>query len=149
VDSLQITSGEKRIAINDDPDRVIVFNPADIIFVEKFYKLIAEFEEKAKEYQARFEELSKIEENDEHGFPVNTDERFELLKEVCVYIRGKIDDIFGKDTSQKAFGDAYDIEQFKQFFDGMTPFIQKARAEKLQKYTSTASAKRNKRKSTR
>jgi hypothetical protein len=149
VDSLQINSGEKRIAINQDPDRVIVFNPKDVIFVEKFYLLIADFEEKSKEYQARFEELSKSETKDAHGFPVNTDARFELLKEVCVYIRGEIDNIFGKDASQKAFGDAYDIDQFKQFFDGMTPFIQAARAEKLQKYTSTASAKRNKRKSTR
>jgi hypothetical protein len=149
MDSLQIQSGEKRIAINGDPNRVILCNPSDATFAEKFYLLIGEFQTKSEEYQTRFKELEKVTETDEHGFPLNMSARLDMLKEVCGYINGHIDNLFGKGASEKAFNGAMELDLYVQFFDGMTPFIQKARAEKLQKYTSTASAKRNKRKSTR
>jgi hypothetical protein len=38
------------------------------------------------------------------------------------------------------------LEMFEQFFSGVTPFVQTARSEKIAQYTTTASAKRNRRK---
>jgi hypothetical protein len=146
VDSLQINSGEKRIAINQDPDRMIVFNPSDVMFAEKFYRLVGDFQSKSKEYRAQFEELEKVTDTDEHGFPLNMSARFDMLKEVCEYINGQIDNLFGKGAAEKAFKGAMELDLYSQFFEGMTPFVQQARKDKLAKYTTQASAKRNKRK---
>lgn len=138
MDTLQITTGEKRIAINGDEARVIVFNPTDIIFAEKFYKLISEFETQLTIFQVQSEELDEVKKLDASGLPVNMSARITLMRETCEYIRGKIDYLFGEGTSQKAFGDVMNFEVINQFFDGMAPHIQTARAEKIAKYVTPA-----------
>jgi hypothetical protein len=146
LESLVITTGEKRLAINGDENRVIVFNPKDVLFAERFYNLIAEFKKALTEYKSRGADLDAENKTDEDKIPVNAGDRIALQVEICQFMREKVDYLFGAGTSQKAFGDAMEIEAFEQFFDGITPFIQSARAEKIAKYTSPASAKRNKRK---
>lgn len=136
MDSLTIISGVKNIAINDDPERVISFNPTDIVFAEKFYKLLGEFQEKLKEYQDRSATIEAAAEVDENNLPVNLPDRIALLREVCEYMRGRIDYLFGPDTAQKVFEDALSLDMFEQFFTGITPFIQQARADKLAQYGS-------------
>jgi hypothetical protein len=136
MDSIRIDTGIKRIAINDDPDRVIVFNPSDILFAEKFYKLVAEFEQKLGEYQQRAAALDDAE-TDSNGLPVNMQARIDILRESCEYVRGRVDYLFGDGTSQKVFGDALSLDVFTQFFDGITPFIQSVRSEKIARYAAT------------
>lgn len=138
MDSLQINTGIKRIAINDDENRVIEFNPEDIIFVEKFYGLIKEFEKKEVEFRKRSDEIGAITELDEYGIPVNTAESIQLVVDLCRYLRAQIDNVFGKDTSQKVFGDAMTLNMFEQFFTGITPFVQNARKEKVSQYRKTS-----------
>jgi hypothetical protein len=136
MDSIQINTGEKRIAVNGDPERVIVFNPSDVLFAERFYKLITEFEKKLNEYKIRAEEIDENSDVDDLGIPVNTQVRIDLMCEACIYIREQIDLLFGKGTSQKAFGDALTLDMFQQFFEGITPFIQNERSAKIEKYTN-------------
>lgn len=147
MDSLQINTGEKRIPVIRDGVSAgeIVFNPSDVLFAEKFYALIGEFETKMNEYKARAEALDKIKETGEHNIPVNTEERMAVLHEACEYVRERIDNLFGENASQVAFGNALSMDTFQQFFEGITPFIKTARADKVAKYTSPASAKRHKR----
>ncbi len=135
MDSIRI-DGVKRIAINDDPTRVIEFNPGDVTFVERFYRLIQDFESKQADYQARAEEIDRSNQVGEDGVPVNVQDRLAFMREVCSYMREKIDYLFGAGTSQMVFGDAFSLEMIGQLFDGLTPFIQQARREKLVKYTS-------------
>ena len=142
MDTLQINTGEKRIAINGDPERVIVFNPSDVRFAERFYGLIKEFEDKLKEYQPRSEEIEIHQDVDENGVPLNLPDKLALMREVCEYMRSKIDELFGAGTSQKAFGDALVLGVFEQFFVGITPFIQAARTEKISQYTTPRGNKR-------
>jgi hypothetical protein len=146
MDSIRIDTGEKRIMVNDDPKRVIVFTPTDVIFAEKFYALIGEVEEKLADYKKRAEELDNDKETDSHDVPVNLLDRLSLLREACEYIRAQIDELFGAGTSQAAFGDAMTMGMFEQFFSGITPFIKQARSKKIERYTTDASAKRDKRK---
>ena len=134
MDSIQIDTGEKRIAINDDPERVIVFNPHDVIFAEKFYRLIGEFETQLTEYQNRSNAIDAETTKDANGLPANMEARLSLLRETCGFIKSKIDYLFGEGTSQKAFGDATSLDMFSQFFDGMTPFIKTARVQKIAQY---------------
>ena len=85
-------------------------------------------------------------EKDKNNLPVNFGERLALLREVCEYIRARIDHLFGIGTSQAAFGDVYDTDLIVQFLDGLKPFFHYTRAAKIEKYTTEASAKRNKHK---
>jgi hypothetical protein len=142
-DSLVIDTGEKRIAINNDPERVIVFNPYDVIFAEKFYRLIDELQKQLTEYKTKSDVLSKNKATDENQIPANMQERLVLMRESCIYLREQIDMLFGAGTSQKVFGDALVLRidadkpgPFEQFFTGIMPFIQVARAEKVTKYTN-------------
>ena len=135
MDSIRIDNGEKRICVNDDPSRVIVFNPSDIVFAEKFYNLIGNFETRLTEYQGRSADIDADKSTDGNGLPANLGQRMALLREACQYIRDQIDVLFGEGTSQKVFEDVVAIELFPQFFEQITPFIQSARNDKIKKYT--------------
>jgi len=143
MDSLQIDTGEKRIAINGDENRVIVFNPSDTIFREKFYRLIGDFQTKLTEYQVRGVALDEKKELDANGLPINMSDRLALEKESCLYIRQKIDELFGEGTSQKAFDDSMVLRfeekkpgPFEQFFSGIMSYVQKESTQKVQKYSN-------------
>jgi len=137
MDSIKITTGIKRIHIirDDDVETDISFNPGDALFAEKFYTVYKEFMQKQEEYDAKSKELDAHKnEVDENGIPVNIDQGIAFLSEVCMFMRGKIDLLFGVGTSEKVFGTAQSIDAINQFFGGITPFISKARAEKISKH---------------
>ena len=144
MDSIRIDTGVKKILINDGPE-FIEFNPNDVSFAEKFYSLISEFEAKMVEYQARSDEIDANKEVDAHDIPVNFGALITLMRDVCEFVRERIDHLFGAGTSQKCFGDALNLNMFEQFFDGITPFIQRARTEKVNKYTPPPVSKKRKR----
>lgn len=141
MDSIRIETGVKRILINDGPE-FLEFNPADLAFAERFYSLIGEFENKMAEYQKRSEVIDANKEVDAHDIPVNLGDRLTLMRDACEFIRERIDHLFGADTSQKVFGDALGLDMFTQFFQGITPFIQSARADKVVKYQKVPHKKR-------
>lgn len=134
MDTLNISTGEKRISINGDESRVIVFNPSDTLFAVRFYKLMNEFEHKLNEYQTRSIELEADNRTNGNDLPANMGERLELVKEACEYSRESIDRVFGEGTSQTVFGDALSLDLIQQFFTGITPFISAARTNRIQKY---------------
>jgi hypothetical protein len=134
MDSIRIDTGVKRIAINDDPNRVIEFNPEDVSFAERFYGLIKDFETKQVEYDRRSKAIDENKDVDANGIPANTQDGLALLREVCEFMRAEIDALFGAGASQAAFGDALTLDMFEQFFTGITPFIKSARDEKVRRY---------------
>lgn len=139
TNSLTIDTAELRLLINDDEKRVVSFNPEDIEFVSAFYDLIADFSEKEKEFAAREAELKENTGLDALGIPTYTKELLVLNKEIFAYLRQKIDDIFGDGTSKAAFGKANTLNMFEQFFNGIVPFVQAKRTEKLGKYQAAPS----------
>lgn len=145
MDTLTI-SGVKRIQIVDesgvtDDTRVISFNPSDVLFAEKFYALINAFQVKQEEFTRRAEELDKDTAVDGNGIPKNALESLDLLREICEYLRGEIDKLFGAGTSQMAFGSALSLESIDQFFVGVMPFVQSARTNKIEKYVGKRSTR--------
>jgi hypothetical protein len=133
---MNINTNEAIIPIERDgkPVGELKFNPGNVGFVDRFYNLIGEFEVKEKEFQKRSRELDQNNEPGAYGIPKNTGEGLKLLNEICIYMREKIDYVFGEGTSQMVFGDYNNPNMFAQFFDGITPYIQKARNDKLAKY---------------
>lgn len=135
MDSIKINTGVKRIAINDDPERVLEFNPSDVTFAERFYQLLGDFEAKQAEYEKRAEVLdANPEELDARGLPANIGQKLAFMREVCEFMYGKIDYLFGAGASKKIFGEALNLEAVGQFFDGIVPFIQASRSERVAKY---------------
>jgi hypothetical protein len=124
--NLTIDTGAKYISINDDPNRVISFNPFDVGFAERFYTLVKDFEIKQKEFATRAEMLAG---------ETNLAGSITLMRDACEYMRGQLDSLFGAGTSQTVFGDVLSLDAFAQFFEGITPFIRAARDEKIARYT--------------
>ncbi len=141
-----IETGEIRLTINDDPARVIVFNPQDVLFSEKFYSLVGDFNTRLAEFDAREKALLADARKDANGLPLNFLQLTALHKECDAYMREKIDYAFGEGTAQTAFGNTVNINMFGSFFNAIKPYFEKARTEKVEQYTTPESAKRNKRK---
>jgi hypothetical protein len=135
MESIRIDVGKKQVCINDDPNRVIEFNPSEVAFADRFYMLIHEFDQKYAEYQRKAKELDKVSSLNELGLPENLSERLTFVRELCESMRTMIDSLFGAGTSQKAFGDVLSLEAICQFFEGITPIIQKSRSPMIAKYT--------------
>jgi hypothetical protein len=133
MDSIRIDTGVKKITINDGPD-YLEFNPADIIFAEKFYRLVHDFEDKKAEYTARAEAIDANKEIDANGVAKNIPDGLALLHEICSFTEERIDNLFGEGSSKKLFGDAMTLNMFEQFFTGITPFIQQVRISKIKRY---------------
>lgn len=137
MDNLNLNVGTtKRVSINNDPNKVIEFDPADTLFAERFYDLYSELLKKQDEYKAIAEDLdARKDEKDENGVPLITGEGIAFLKDVCVYLREKIDNVFGEETSQTVFGDSLNINAITQFLEGLIQFVEPARSQKISKYT--------------
>ena len=143
IPSVTIDTGVKRVCINGDPARVIAFNPADVVFAEKFYALMTEFQAKQIEYERRAKELDEGAQTlDANGLPANMGDGLAFLREVCDYMCQRIDGLFGAGASQAAFGDAMTLDMFAQFFAGITPFFESAREEKMVRYLNQKNAGR-------
>jgi len=142
MENITIETGVKRIMINDDPNNVLEFSPEDITFAEHFYQLIQDFQVKQAEYQKRAEAIDANKELDASGIPANVPAGLAMMHEICDFMREQIDLLFGAGTSQKVFGDALSLTMYEQFFQQVTPFIQRSRSEKLAQYAPPPAAKK-------
>ena len=134
MDKVQFKTGVKRILINDGPD-FLEFNPLDTLFVDRFYAVYNEFNQKEAEFTKQAKAIDKRNDDvDANGVPANIQETIDFVKEVCTYMRGRIDYLFGNGTSQKLFGDVLSMEVISDFLTAITPFVQTARSDKLAKY---------------
>lgn len=138
MDALNISTGTKRIPVVRDGAQAgeLVFNPSDVVFAEKFYKLIGEFEKQYTQYQAQARALEKNDALDANDIPANTVQRLQLVRDSCEFAYVQIDALFGTGTSAMVFGDSMIPDAIMQFFEGVAPFVQRVRTEKMQKYTN-------------
>ena len=90
---LKSLSNVVRIAINDDPARVIEFNPDDVGFVERFYALIDNVEAKENEIKEKLEEIRKDQTESPYGMPNSIRREVQLTAEMCRYMREQIDTV--------------------------------------------------------
>lgn len=128
--------------INDDPNRVIEFNPNEVGFAERFYSLIQDFEQKHTEYLRRAEELDEDQSVDGLGLPLNIAARLVFMREVCEYLHAGIDRLFGARTSQIVFEGMLGLDMIGEFFEGIVPLVQQTRAQKVTPYMPSGTTKR-------
>lgn len=137
MDNLQIDDGTIRLTINGDANRILSFNPKDELFAEKFYHLVGNFKKDLQRFEERAKPIDDNNELDEDGLPVNLQSRFDIMKDVCAYVRNQIDEVFGTGTSNIVFGTINNIGMFEMFFKQITPYMAQARSEKVSKYIPT------------
>ena len=137
---LKSLSNVVRIAINDDPARVIEFNPDDVGFVERFYALIDNVEAKENEIKEKLEEIRKDQTESPYGMPNSIRREVQLTAEMCRYMREQIDTVFGAGSSQTIFGDVHVPTMFGEFFTLIGPCISSARSGAVKKYTAKKKA---------
>jgi len=132
--NIRIDVGIKRVIINNDSNRIIEFNPSDIEFAERFYQLIEDFDTKMNDFEEQAKKFVNIKGLHKEDIPDDMKERFAFMREVCIFIKDRIDNLFGEGTSQIAFGNATNFDMFVQFFNGLTPIFNDARTKKIAKY---------------
>lgn len=145
MDSIRIDTGLKRIAINEDPNRIIEFNPKDLLFAEKFYAMVKEIKTMLKEIENKsveFDIRSKDVDFDDPKFTDVIDEALIFHKQSCEKMFEEIDKLFGKGVSEMVFQGVYALEVIAQFLDGITPFITEERSAKVEKYMKRIPARK-------
>ena len=148
MDNIKVTAGIKQLSIvdiNGDQKCVVEFNPTDILFVERFYDIYQEFEKKLAEYEKRSTELdAQSGDLNEDGVPLNMQAGLDFVKDVCNFMREKIDYLFEEGISQKLFGDVQSVDMIGQFLQGITPYIQETRTKKVNRYANARTDKKSK-----
>ena len=137
---LQSVEKSVRLTINDDPERVISFNPNDAGFVERFFSMLDKVEAEEARVNSVLEGYANDGTVDNYGIPLPLRKAAALTADLCRFMRGQIDEAFGEGTSQTAFGDVNVPEMFSEFFLGVTPYIREARSAALSKYLGEAKA---------
>lgn len=135
MDSLRIDNGLKKIDVNDAGE-YIEFSVASNDFFKAFSDLLQWFD--AQENRQDIKDMEKQQEDvvSENGEGINyealnnvLDIREKISKEACV----KIDAIFGTEASRKVFGGIIpDIFMIADFFEQITPLIEKYAKERNQ-----------------
>ena len=134
--NIDLNSNVIRISIDGDENRVIKFDPNDSLFAEKFYKSCHEIDVKQSAFYRRVEELnSHKKELDDNGIPKNVGDGIAFLKDVCDFMRGQVDYLFGNGTAQMVFGDSRNLETISSFFVQLKPYFERGREKKIEKYT--------------
>jgi len=144
MDSIRIDTGVKCISIERDGGvrGEIEFNPSDVNFAEKFQRMYARLQEKQDEFHEKSLAIDANQNVDKAGMPENAAERVAFLREVGEFVRAEIDSLFGEGTSQIVFGDYVPLDPsvYGQFLDGISPHVELARSEKMDKYLSDPDA---------
>lgn len=145
MQNLIIDDGLKEFTINNDPGKVIRFNPADINLLDRFDKAYKSIEEEQK----KLEEDIELEVD---GKPVEEQEDYEQALEVIrrlnQFIKDQIDYIFDSEVSDVIFGNQSPMSTvkgrpfFERIFDAIEPILKKeitaerkASEKRMSKYT--------------
>jgi hypothetical protein len=132
--SLNIGNNKIRLAINDDENRIIEFDPNDVNFINRYYSMIANFEIKQKEFMDKAAEIDKITTYNSFGMKVSDIEGSKLTLEMCEYMREQIDFVFGDGTSDTVFEDTIHPGMINEFLSGIAEYISSSRNSKIEKY---------------
>ena len=125
MNNMKIVSSKKRIAINEDENRVIEINPGNTLQRKKYYELFSKLEKIGKDLAIQSKGLDDVK---------DVDKIIVLEEQTFDSIAKEIDAVFGKGTIQKITEGEKDLEMLVQFFEGLTPYFQNYNKEKFSKY---------------
>ena len=131
MENINISCGAVELTIDNDPARVIRFYPTDVASAQGFFSLASEFQRKQKEIQQK---INDIRASDKTEFEKSL-EAVQLEREAFNVMRQGIDNTFGAGTSDTVFGQRNTIDMVARFFNGVIPYVRKARQAEIERYT--------------
>ena len=125
--NLNINDGKKRVVLNDDENKVLIFNPNDLESRKKMYSV----NNKILEYDKKFKEkVKKIKESKD------VEKEFELEEEMHNFIKNFVDDIFGEGVSDMITDKKINPVALMNFLTAITPYFLVKAESKRKKYTN-------------
>lgn len=158
LQGLNIDTGIITLPVTRDGENVgdFSFNPNRVDFAERFYAVYEKLQEKGKSLAQQEKEINqKISAERDEFLKTHTEEdlqlfvpqsaplKIALVKEICQYMKREIDSVFGDGTSALVFGEGDNFDVFGQFFEAITPHVEKARAKKTEKYLGNRAQRRS------
>ena len=126
--NLKFETGEIEVAINDDPSRIIRFNPNDLAFVERFENTYKKAEELVKKYDRQYKEAKVIDQKNN-----NKNIESKLLKDSNKDARNLVNSLFDDNVADIIFGRIHPLSYtanrksvLENFMAALTEYIQKS-----------------------
>lgn len=141
MESIKIQSGTIKLAINEDPDRIVSFNPTSVSFVEKLQSLMSEVSKKEVILAEKLKKANEITDDNRR-----IKDTLSVYKELLDFTSGSVDDVFGKGTADVVLNGEDDLDLLFQFLEGVSLYVQEVRSRAVQKYIPKDHNKRKKHK---
>ncbi len=141
MDKLRVDSGIKKIEVNDTGE-CIQFSVTDSRFFESFFDLINWFE--GDDLKKSIDDVESQKDDIDNTDDMTAIKKIvDLQKNIITQAMEKIDGIFGEDASRKIFCDTIpDIYAIADFFEKITPFVEKYAKERNRNISKKYSTKR-------
>ena len=142
MESLRLKTKRVEVMIDDDPERIITFNPEDVHLRARIYNLAKEAKRKQDDMQAQLTELETIEGEDSLGLPLKVETAMKLTVDIADFFMTEIDVAFGDGTSGIVFADGFDFESMVVFLEYVLSKFEAVGAKKIDDRLSKSVAKK-------
>lgn len=136
MDKLRVDNGIKNIEVNDNGDYISI-PISDTAFYQRYADMLKNFEKKQAEIEQQSKDLKekhKDKPQDDTDMIVDTVDLYvKLCKDVCA----ELDNLFGEGCCRKVFAgiETPSEDLIADFFEQLTPLLQKYAKERNQKIT--------------
>lgn len=134
MEKIRLQRNIKRIEVNDNGE-FITLDFDDLNLPYRYYGMIRRFEKDRAEFAAKLSEKFKDSSPD-----LISDELINAERELNIYLRDAVDEVFGEGTCRKVYGDILpSVKMHLQFFDALRPYFEeeaKRRQQKMNKYSA-------------
>lgn len=134
MEKIRVQRNVKQIEVNDEGE-FITLDFDDLNLPYRYYGMIKKFNKDRAKFAKELAEKLK-------GKPssVCAEELVEAERQLNIYFRDAVDEVFGEGTCRKVYGDILpSIEMHMQFFDALRPYFEeeaKRRQARMNKYNA-------------
>lgn len=137
MEKIRAVRNVKKIEVNDDGE-FITLDFDDLELPYRYYGMLKRFEKDRVKFTNELVQKLK-----DKPSSICTEELVEAERDLNIYFRDAVDEVFGKGTCRKVYGDILpSFEMHLQFFDALRPYFEeesKRRQEKMNKYSAKRS----------
>lgn len=137
MDKIRITRNIKRIEVNDNGE-FITLDFDDLNLPYRYYGMLKRLEKDRVKFAQELQEKLR----DKTGMD-SAEELVNAERDLNIYFRDAIDEVFGEGTCRKVYGDILpSIDMHLQFFDAIRPYFEEEaqrRRQKMNKYSAKRS----------
>lgn len=134
MEKIRIQRNVKRIEVNDNGE-FITLDFDDLNLPYRYYGMLKKLEKDRAKFTNELAEKLKDKPKD-----ICTEELVNAERELNIYFRDAVDEVFGEGTCRKVYGDILpSLEMHMKFFDALRPYFEeeaKHRQQRMSKYSA-------------